>query len=859
MMRAIQKLEGKRGATTVVPQATVVDALSSQVGVSGRCAAADGTPTGERERERGCERGMGADGDFPSSFLFSMFEMKLSCHGGVRSCFGWRLPILGGSHFRKKGAERRIGMLKLKVGQRCREGYIAVPDVSGNPTLAQQRCLKSNIAVEDLTPNHGFSFPCQTALLVTPTSLLGWFSQPHAIHPVNFEVKPVEVVGDGGKVGPGLGFGWASGSGSAAWRGSGRRGVVRPLGEGLGANRPKLRGLCERANSGGYLEPFKDVHHHEQVREEVIVVSGRGDRHVDHDKLRPIDWRRVHDRVEKLEVLTGHDRVPVLPGLDDSGHDVEEETALGVRGVDGGAARCMADELGDAKLVEDKALVVEYPVLSTIVGDVVALVGEAGNAPKLLNGKLNRRALDKGVEHVVLTPEVGVERPDQRWVDLLPSPGDKRPEAGLIKLRVEVVVALQLRDVKRYTTLLKKILESMKEEKTPWDSTVGILYSVVGSGWLTVFPSTALLGLLDSAVGMVPPDFMNGVPAKKKRLSSEDKRKLSMNAKAINILHCSLGPDEFARVCSCKTAKEVWDLLQATHEGDVSTKQTMIALGNSEYESFKKGPCETIQDMNKRFNEIVNKLKSSESSDDSSDSSSTEESNDEEDEEKAMRMKYTDFLKWKKYVKRKEVYSKPKKERHKPRRGIKYQTVPKPSRYGVPSSRYLGTGPMVLGYRRNHLGSSGGAVTVADYRLGGNSRSPPGQPAAGLLLAVGWTLANRWVSLGTPEIERDPPENRVGYALCRIPESPWSRAVVAGVAGVVHRNREQWPEQRSIVCSRLPELIAITMVASVGMVSVPRCCLVASVFACGESKEREALLNRRKKKKRWAAIELRDA
>ncbi|VFQ77946.1 unnamed protein product [Cuscuta campestris] len=163
-----------------------------------------------------------------------------------------------------------------------------------------------------------------------------------------------------------------------------------------------------------------------------------------------------------------------------------------------------------------------------------------------------------------------------------------------------------------------------------------------------------------------------------------------MNAKAINILHCSLGPDEFARVSTCKTAKEVWDLLEATHEGDVSTKQTMIALGNAEYESFKKGTCETIQDMNKRFNEIVNKLKeemcenpkltnafkaskdssseeSSESSDDSSDSSSTEESDDEEDEEKTMRNKYTDFLKWKKYVKRKQTYKKPKKERHKPR------------------------------------------------------------------------------------------------------------------------------------------------------------------------------------------------
>ncbi|RAL48741.1 hypothetical protein DM860_001061 [Cuscuta australis] len=74
-----------------------------------------------------------------------------------------------------------------------------------------------------------------------------------------------------------------------------------------------------------------------------------------------------------------------------------------------------------------------------------------------------------------------------------------------------------------------------------------------------------------------------------------------MNAKAMNILHCSLEPDEFARVCSCKTAKEVWDLLQATLEGDTSTKQTMLALGNSEYESFKIGQHESIQDANRRL------------------------------------------------------------------------------------------------------------------------------------------------------------------------------------------------------------------------------------------------------------------
>ncbi|VFQ98547.1 unnamed protein product [Cuscuta campestris] len=105
----------------------------------------------------------------------------------------------------------------------------------------------------------------------------------------------------------------------------------------------------------------------------------------------------------------------------------------------------MAFELGDAKLVEDKALVVEHPILATIVRHIVALEGEAGDAPKLLHGELDRRALDERVEHVVLTPEVGVEGPDQCRVDLLARPGDERPKAGLMKLRVEVIVALQFR------------------------------------------------------------------------------------------------------------------------------------------------------------------------------------------------------------------------------------------------------------------------------------------------------------------------------------------------------------------------------------------------------------------------------
>ncbi|VFQ73004.1 unnamed protein product [Cuscuta campestris] len=93
------------------------------------------------------------------------------------------------------------------------------------------------------------------------------------------------------------------------------------------------------------------------------------------------------------------------------------------------------------------------------------------------------------------------------------------------------------------------------------------------------------------------------------KLTSDDKKKLLLNAKALNVLLCALGQDEFARVSSCKSAKEAWKLLEATHEGDKDTKATKIALGTSEYENFKMKAGESVQDMNKRFNLIVNNLR----------------------------------------------------------------------------------------------------------------------------------------------------------------------------------------------------------------------------------------------------------
>ena len=45
-----------------------------------------------------------------------------------------------------------------------------------------------------------------------------------------------------------------------------------------------------------------------------------------------------------------------------------------------------------------------------------------------------------------------------------------------------------------------------------------------------------------------------------------DRRMTQLNAKAINALYCALIVNEFNRVSSCSSAKEIWDRLEVTHE-----------------------------------------------------------------------------------------------------------------------------------------------------------------------------------------------------------------------------------------------------------------------------------------------------
>ncbi|CAN1339431.1 Retrovirus-related Pol polyprotein from transposon TNT 1-94 [Linum perenne] len=90
----------------------------------------------------------------------------------------------------------------------------------------------------------------------------------------------------------------------------------------------------------------------------------------------------------------------------------------------------------------------------------------------------------------------------------------------------------------------------------------------------------------------------------------EDKRKkVQLNAKALNIFYCALCNDEYNRICSCETANEVWLTLETTHEGTSQVKETKINVLMHEYEMFKMNETETISAMYDRFNLIVSKLK----------------------------------------------------------------------------------------------------------------------------------------------------------------------------------------------------------------------------------------------------------
>ncbi|GKV30791.1 hypothetical protein SLEP1_g39567 [Rubroshorea leprosula] len=91
--------------------------------------------------------------------------------------------------------------------------------------------------------------------------------------------------------------------------------------------------------------------------------------------------------------------------------------------------------------------------------------------------------------------------------------------------------------------------------------------------------------------------------------NDEDLVKIMINNKAINMLQCALNPTKFHRVSECDAAKEMWDMMEVTHEGTSQVKESKINRLIYMYELFKMKPEESIQDVYTRLNDIVTNLK----------------------------------------------------------------------------------------------------------------------------------------------------------------------------------------------------------------------------------------------------------
>ncbi|GAV87878.1 UBN2 domain-containing protein, partial [Cephalotus follicularis] len=109
----------------------------------------------------------------------------------------------------------------------------------------------------------------------------------------------------------------------------------------------------------------------------------------------------------------------------------------------------------------------------------------------------------------------------------------------------------------------------------------------------------------------MPTGTVEGVvsPKPENEYNDNDFRMLKLNSKAKHVLFCAVGPNEFNRISSCDSAKEMWDLLEVTYEGTNQVKESKISMLVHEYELFMMHNDEAISDMFTRFTTIGNSLK----------------------------------------------------------------------------------------------------------------------------------------------------------------------------------------------------------------------------------------------------------
>ena len=94
-----------------------------------------------------------------------------------------------------------------------------------------------------------------------------------------------------------------------------------------------------------------------------------------------------------------------------------------------------------------------------------------------------------------------------------------------------------------------------------------------------------------------------------KAMSDQQKRDFRNHHKARTILLSAISYSEYEKISNRDTAKNMFDSLRMTHEGNIQVKETKALALIQKYEAFKMEESESIQTMFSRFQILVVGLK----------------------------------------------------------------------------------------------------------------------------------------------------------------------------------------------------------------------------------------------------------
>ncbi|GJT97378.1 zf-CCHC domain-containing protein [Tanacetum coccineum] len=159
---------------------------------------------------------------------------------------------------------------------------------------------------------------------------------------------------------------------------------------------------------------------------------------------------------------------------------------------------------------------------------------------------------------------------------------------------------------------LEKYLEGQSMQRPPLFESDGFIY------WKNRFETYVKSKDLDLWHVITDGDFppiQNNPETKKDEVvpfhkqNDDLKKKLAKNNEAKMVIYNALPCKEYERIFMCQTAKEIWDTLLITHQGNNQVKANKIDLLVQQYEQFMIPEEESIDNAFAKFNTIITSLK----------------------------------------------------------------------------------------------------------------------------------------------------------------------------------------------------------------------------------------------------------